>query len=134
MRSTCIRATRTDASGSTPIGIEAGIGSVEDVERLAASGLGAEVTRILVEPAEVPAADAVALVDEIHAALDRLGLSAPRLQHGDGEATWILIADAVARGIDTRVGLEDTLEGPDGVRVAGNEALVCAARELGAGS
>ena len=27
-----------------------------------------------------------------------LGLTAPRLQHGDGEATWILLADAVGAG------------------------------------
>ena len=41
------------------VGIEAGVWSVEDAERLAASGLGGHVTRILVEPVEVPAADAV---------------------------------------------------------------------------
>jgi uncharacterized protein (DUF849 family) len=114
------------------VGIEAGVWSVEDAERLAASGLGAQVTRILVEPVAVSPSDAVALVDGIHAALDRLGLTAPRLQHGDGEATWVLLADAVQRGLDTRIGLEDTLHGPDGARAAGNEELVRAARELGA--
>jgi uncharacterized protein (DUF849 family) len=36
--------------------------------------------------------------------------------------------------LDTRIGLEDTLFGPDGERTAGNEALVRAARELGAGT
>jgi len=115
------------------VGIEAGVWSVEDAERLAASGLGDRVTRVLVEPVEVSAGDAVAVVDEIHAALDRLGLTAPRLQHGDGEATWVLLRDAIRRGIDTRIGLEDTVAGPDGAR-AGNEALVRAARALGAGS
>ena len=39
----------------------------------------------------------------------------------------------MARGIDTRIGLEDTVAGPDGERAAGNEALVRAARALGAG-
>jgi uncharacterized protein (DUF849 family) len=116
------------------VGIEAGVWSVEDAERLAASGLGDRVTRVLVEPVEVSAEDAVGVVDEIHAALDRLGLSAPRLQHGDGEATWVLLRDAIRRGIDTRIGLEDTVAGPDGARTSGNEALVLAARELGAGS
>ena len=116
------------------IGIEAGVWSVEDAERLAASGLGDRVTRVLVEPVGVSAGDAVALVDEIHTALDRLGLTAPRLQHGDGEATWVLLRDAIRRGIDTRIGLEDTVDGPDGARTAGNEALVRAARALGAGS
>ena len=109
------------------VGIEAGVDSVADAERLAASG--ARVTRVLVEP--VDAGDgALEIVAAIHDALDRLGVDAPRLQHGDGDATWVLIEDAVRRGIDTRVGLEDTLLGPDGRPTAGNEALVRAARSL----
>jgi uncharacterized protein (DUF849 family) len=109
------------------VGIEAGVWSVEDAERLAASGLGDRVTRVLVEPVDLSAAEAVAAVDQVHAALDARGLRAPRLQHGDGEATWVLLGDAARRGLDTRVGLEDTLHDPDGERTAGNEALVRAA-------
>jgi uncharacterized protein (DUF849 family) len=116
------------------VGIEAGVWSVEDAERLAATGLGDRVTRVLVEPVDVCAGDAVAVVDEIHATLDRLRLTAPRLQHGDGDATWVLLRDAIRRRIDTRIGLEDTVAGPDGARAGGNEALVRAARQLGAGS
>jgi uncharacterized protein (DUF849 family) len=112
------------------VGIEAGVWSVEDAERLAASGLGGQLTRILVEPVEAGAAEAVGLVEDIHRALDGLGLAAPRLQHGDGEATWVLVGDAIRRGLDTRIGLEDTLCEPSGERTAGNEALVCAARAL----
>ena len=48
------------------VGIEAGVWTVEDAERLAASGVGGQVTRILVEPVAVSAADAVGLVDDIH--------------------------------------------------------------------
>ncbi|HEY2261137.1 MAG TPA: 3-keto-5-aminohexanoate cleavage protein [Streptosporangiaceae bacterium] len=73
------------------------------------------------------------LAGEIHEILDRAGLRALRLQHGDGALTWILIEDAVRRGLDTRVGLEDTLYLPDGSRAPGNAALVRAARDLGAG-
>lgn len=115
------------------VGIEAGVWSVEDAERLAATGMGQQVTRILIEPVEVSSASAVAAVEEIHHALDRLGLTAPRLQHGDGEATWVLLMDAVRRGIDTRIGLEDTIYEPSGEPTTGNEALVRAARRLGAG-
>jgi uncharacterized protein (DUF849 family) len=122
------------------IGIEAGVWSMEDAERLGASGLSGRVTRILVEPGELQlqdsedkSADALGLVDDIHRALDRLGLESPRLQHGDGEATWVLLIDAARKGFDTRIGLEDTLFGPSGERTRGNEALVLAARELGAG-
>jgi len=116
------------------VGIEAGVSTVEDTERLTESGLGGRVTRILVEPVEVPAADAVDLVEDIHRALDELGITARRLQHGDEEATWVLLTDAIHRGLDTRIGLEDTLYGPNGERIAGNEALVGAARGLGAGT
>ena len=122
------------------IGIEAGVWTVDDAERLGASGLGRRVTRILVEPGELQllgredkAVDALGLVEDIHRALDRFGLTSPRLQHGDGEVAWVLLMDAVRRGLDTRIGLEDTLSGPSGERTRGNEALVRAAREVGAG-
>ena len=113
---------------------------MEDAERLASSGLGGRVTRILVEPGELQlegsrdeATRVLELVDAIHRALDRYDLLAPRLQHGDGRVAWVLLRDALRRGLDTRIGLEDTLVGPDGERTAGNEALVRAGRELGAG-
>ena len=122
------------------VGIEAGVWTVEDAKRLAASGLGDRITRILVEPGELQfrdssgdkGADAVGLVEDIHGALDELGLASPRLQHGDGRVTWVLLRDAVRRGLGTRVGLEDTLLDPDGERTTGNEALARAAHELGA--
>lgn len=109
------------------IGIEAGVWSVEDAERLAATGV--EPLRVLVEPVDA-GEGALAIVADIHDALDRHGIAAPRLQHGDGDATWVLIEDAVRRGCDTRVGLEDTLHAPDGRPTEGNEALIRAARAL----
>jgi uncharacterized protein (DUF849 family) len=122
------------------VGIEAGVWTVEDAERLASSGLGGRVTRILVEPGELQlegsrdeATRVLELVDAIHRTLDRYDLLAPRLQHGDGRVAWVLLRDALRRGLDTRIGLEDTLVGPDGERTPDNEALVRAARVLGAG-
>lgn len=115
------------------VGIEAGVWSVEDVELLGATGLAHRVTRVLVEPVDVRADDAVHIVETIHAALDRTGITAPRLEHGDGEATWVLVAHAIQRRLDTRIGLEDTTLRPDGTHADGNVALVRAARELGAG-
>jgi uncharacterized protein (DUF849 family) len=114
------------------IGVEAGVWTVADVERLAASGLAERVLRVCVEPVDLRAADAIGIVDEIHAALDAAGIDAPRLQHGDGEATWVLLTDAIRRGIATRIGFEDTVLLPDGIRAPDNEALVHAARHLGA--
>ncbi len=116
------------------VGIEAGIWSPEDVETFVATGFAGRVARILVEPVEVKASDAERVVSEIHARLDRYEVRAPRLQHGDGEATWILLSDAVRRGVDTRIGFEDTFYGPDGENAKTNEALVRAARALGAGA
>ena len=116
------------------VGIEAGVWSIEDAESLAASGLADQVLRICIEPVAVPGGDALSLVAAIHEVLDRRELGAPRLQHGDGEATWILIEDAVRRGIATRVGLEDTLLMPDGSPTTSNADLVRAARDLGAGN
>jgi uncharacterized protein (DUF849 family) len=116
------------------IGIEAGVWSVEDAERLAASGLGRQVLRVMIEPVDASADAARQLADEIHEALDRLGLNMPRLQHGDGAATWAFLTDAIRRGVDTRIGLEDTFYEPNGALTSGNEALVRAARTLGAGT
>jgi uncharacterized protein (DUF849 family) len=116
------------------IGIEAGVWSVADADQLAASGLGNQVLRVMIEPVDASADAARQLADDIHRALDRHGLNAPRLQHGDGDATWAFLSDAVRRGVDTRIGLEDTFYEPDGQLTAGNEALVRAARALGAGA
>lgn len=65
-----------------------------------------------------------------------IGIEAGVWTPEDAEAlvAWILIEDAVRRGLDTRVGLEDTLILPDGSRAAGHADLVAAARALGAGA
>ncbi len=116
------------------VGVEAGVWTVEDVERLIATRFSGRVSRVLVEPVDVPVGEAEKLVGDIHAALDRYRVRAPRLQRGDGESTWILVRDAVRRGIDTRVGLEDTLYMPNGETAGSNVVLVRAARGLGAGT
>lgn len=113
------------------VGIEAGLATVEDVETLAASGLADRITRILVEPFAAEHGDDVAATlataQAIHAALDVRRIDAPRLQHGDGVAAWPLLRDALARGWDTRIGLEDVLLTEDGAAAGGNAALVAAA-------
>jgi uncharacterized protein (DUF849 family) len=117
------------------IGIEAGVWTPADAEALVACGLADRMTRVLVEPGEAQAGkdDAISMAAAIHEILDRADVRAPRLQHGDGELTWILIEDAVRRGLDTRVGLEDTIYLPDGSHARNNADLVAAARDLGAG-
>lgn len=112
------------------IGVEAGVWSLEDADQLAACGLADRLTRVLIEPPDPDPMAAPLLYEAIHARLDTHGLTAPRLQHGDGEATWAILDDAIATGYDTRVGLEDTLLLPDGERAPDNAALVAAAARL----
>src|SRR4051794_17247418 len=100
---------------SAGVGVDAGIFTVSDVERLAGSGWLHRVARVSVEPFAT-AENAIEVVTAIHAALDEVGSEAPRLQHGDDEATWILVADAFRRALDTRVGFEDSTRLPDGTR------------------
>ena len=117
------------------IGIEAGVWIPDDAERLAASGYAHRILRVLVEPVFASPGNWGEVVGELHAALDAHGVTAPRLQHGIGAVTWPLLEDAVRRGLDTRIGLEDTRENPDGAQTAGNEELVRAARAgFGAGA
>lgn len=108
--------------------------SADELARDAVACVQAGAGAFHIHPLSLQADEAVAFVEEIHRSLDKRGLTAPRLQHGDGDATWVLLMDAVRRRIDARIGLEDTQFEPDGERTAGNAALVRTARNLGAGS
>jgi uncharacterized protein (DUF849 family) len=108
------------------IGIEAGVWSVEDAERLAAIEPAPRLVRVLVEVMEGGPAEAAA----IEAALDDLGVEGPRLIHGEDDACWPVLAHARRSGRDARVGLEDTLVLPEGRPAPGNAALVGVVRAL----
>ena len=108
---------------SLGIAVEAGIWTPDDADRLAGT-FGGEVLRILVEPHDRTPDGAVALAADIEAALDRHGLTAPRLHHGYGPATWSVLRAALRLGRDIRVGLEDTVVLPDGRPASGNRELV----------
>lgn len=113
------------------IGVEPGVSTAAEVDLLAASGVGDRCLRILIEPVDPAPAEALAAVAAIHAALDRHGIAAPRLQHGCEETAWVVLADAFRRGVATRIGLEDTIRGPSGEPASGNDALVRAAWVVG---
>lgn len=83
--------------------------------------------RVLLEPGEADVPAALATVAAIEAILDRAGDTPPRLLHGEGPTAWALIDAAVARGYDTRIGLEDVLTLPDGTLAPDNAALVAEA-------
>ncbi len=109
------------------IGIEAGIETEADVERLAVSGLGSRVLRVLVEVVDEDPGAATTHALALDRALDAVGVEAPRLHHGSGDATWAVIAQASQLGRDLRVGLEDVLTLPNGDLAPDNAALVGAA-------
>lgn len=91
--------------------MEAGVWSVADA---AAIGSSARWLRILVEIIDVPAAGAIAAATEVLRRLDELGVTVPRLLHGEDAAYWPLVARAGELGLPTRIGLEDATVGPDG--------------------
>src|SRR5437762_2679812 len=62
--------------------------------------------------------------------LDAGGVRPPRLQHGLGACAWPVLRDALARGYDLRIGLEDTLTLRDNSRAAGNAELVASVARL----
>ncbi|WP_238439056.1 3-keto-5-aminohexanoate cleavage protein [Frankia nepalensis] len=112
------------------IAVEAGVWSVADAEALAASGLAGHCARLLVEIINAPATDAENAATAVLTRLDDLRVPGPRLLHGEGPATWPLVALAGRLGLPTRIGLEDTLTDPAGRPAADNAALIHAARAL----
>jgi uncharacterized protein (DUF849 family) len=112
------------------IGVEAGVWSVEDAERLSQTGLGDRVTRVLVEVMQGGGEAAAATAREIDATLDRLGITARRLHHGEQTATWPVLHQAVSLGRDVRIGFEDTFTLPDGRTATDNAALVATVAAL----
>jgi uncharacterized protein (DUF849 family) len=111
---------------SMGIGIEAGLFNLNDARKLVDSGLGPDCLRILVEVGRDPER-AVESATAIDVAIEAAAIATPRLHHGAGPATWAVLAAAIDRGHQIRVGLEDTLVLPDGATAAGNADLVRAA-------
>lgn len=112
------------------IGVEAGLWHQEAAERFVASGVAPRCIRVLLEPMEQTVEDALANVSAMQAVLDAAGLAVPRLLHGIRATTWPLLRAALAEGLDTRIGFEDTAEMPDGTAARSNAALVAAAQAL----
>lgn len=117
-----------DALVDQGTGIEAGLfheGAVAPWRRW--DPQGDRCARIMLElPPEATVQDAdglLALVGEVRS---------PVLLHGEDASCWPLLRHAVAMGLQTRIGLEDVLVGPDGSSVAGNAELVALARSFGA--
>ncbi|MFJ8648098.1 3-keto-5-aminohexanoate cleavage protein [Streptomyces sp. NPDC093546] len=112
------------------VGVEAGIWSGTDAaRRFLASPLAPRVTRVLAEVTDPDPATASATA---RALLDELGPArgVPVLLHGEDGGAWPVALLAIRLGLDTRIGLEDTLFLPDGRPARSNAELVEALRRL----
>ena len=109
------------------VALEAGVANPFAAEQLVRSGFGNRCLRIMFEPREQVAADAMTTVARTEAVLDAGAVRGSRLLHGVDATAWPLVDAAVARGYDTRIGFEDTLTLPDGKVADGNGELVRAA-------
>jgi uncharacterized protein (DUF849 family) len=107
------------------IGIELGVRDAAAADRLRERGLPPGTLRVLVEiPAGTP--DPVLVAGRLLKQLT--WADAPVLLHGADRGAWPVLTEARARGLDTRIGLEDTLTLPDGTPANSNAALITAAQ------
>ncbi|MGX1853001.1 3-keto-5-aminohexanoate cleavage protein [Streptomyces sp. NPDC055299] len=110
------------------VGIEAGIRSGTAGARLfARSPLAPRVLRVLAEVTDTDAGSAPATARELLAALAGAAPGRPVLLHGQDGGAWPVLRLAGALGLDTRIGLEDTLLLPDGGPARDNAQLIRAA-------
>jgi uncharacterized protein (DUF849 family) len=112
---------------SKGLGVEAGIFHSEAAESWGASEIAEHCMRVMIElPPEADVATADDLLSQVMAA----DSAAPVLLHGLDESCWPLLEHAGVRGVQARIGLEDTLRLPDGSIATDNAALVSAAVQL----
>jgi uncharacterized protein (DUF849 family) len=113
------------------IGVEAGLGNAECVNLLLEIGMAERCVRLLLEPDSYETvAAAVRAIDEMERRLDEKGVRMPRLQHGYNATAWPLLECALQKGYDVRIGLEDTLNMPDGRQARDNAELVTCVYQL----
>lgn len=112
---------------SKGLGVEVGIFHAEAAASWAASEMAQHCMRVMIElQGDADAATADELLEIVLAA----GSPAPVLLHGLDESCWPLLEHAGVRGVQTRIGMEDTILLPDGSATTGNADLVTAAVEL----
>ncbi|MCV7168593.1 3-keto-5-aminohexanoate cleavage protein [Mycobacterium manitobense] len=112
---------------SKGLGVEVGIFHAEAAQSWAGSDIAAHCMRVMIE---LQADADTALADDLLSQVTAAGSPAPVLLHGLDESCWPLLEHAGVRGVQTRIGLEDTLHLPDGSLAPDNAALVSAAVDL----
>jgi len=115
------------------VGVEAGLFDVAAARVCVESGLAPRCLRLMLEPRGGALVDVMRSVDGMEDVLDAGRTDRPRLLHGSREVAWALIEEAARRGHQTRAGLEDTFELPDGSIALDNAEIVAeAARRIAA--
>ena len=109
------------------VGVEVGIFHAEAAASWAKSEIATHCMRVMVELG--PDGD-IATADDVLGGVLAAGSPAPVLLHGLNESCWPLLEHAGARGVQARIGMEDTLVLPDGSPAPDNAALVAAAVQL----
>jgi uncharacterized protein (DUF849 family) len=109
------------------LGVEVGLFHAEAVASWAKSDLAKHCMRAMIElQGDADVAEAEDMLERVFA----VGSPAPVLLHGLDESCWPLLEYAGQRGVQTRIGLEDTVKLPDGSVAPDNGALVSAAVSL----
>lgn len=112
---------------SKGLGVEVGIFHAEAAESWAASELAQHCMRVMIE---LGGDGDIATADDLLSQVLAAGSPAPVLLHGLDESCWPLLEHAGVRGVQTRIGMEDTLRLPDRSTAPDNAALVSAAVQL----
>jgi uncharacterized protein (DUF849 family) len=112
---------------SKGVGIEAGIFHADAAAAWASSELAEHCLRVMIE---LPADGEPATADQLMTAVQKAGSPAAVLLHGYDASCWPLLRHAKSRGLQTRIGMEDTLLMPDGSQAPDNAALITAALGL----
>ena len=114
------------------VGVEAGLWHEQAVGAWSASPHRDDCFRVLLElPDGLNATDSRRKADALLAAVGEEVRDQSRLRvHGEGSSCWPAVRYAAECGLATRIGLEDTLELPDGSIAPDNLALVRAARDI----
>jgi uncharacterized protein (DUF849 family) len=116
---------------SRGVDVEAGLSDAEAAEVFVKSDLASRCVRLLIEPQEREFERALQTLNAIEqllaSGLGQLPRIPPILLHGTEATAWPMMDEAIARGYDVRVGLEDTLVMPDGRMARDNSELVAEA-------
>ncbi|MCW2734902.1 MAG: hypothetical protein JWR13_5718 [Mycobacterium sp.] len=109
------------------LGVEVGLFHLEAAAAWAESKMAQHCMRVMIE---LQGHEDVAVADAMLERIAAAGSPAPVLLHGLDESCWPLLEHAGVCGVQTRIGMEDTLKLPDGSVTPDNAALVAAAVQL----